>query len=112
MDLLGECSQVSDFVWYYERAVDVANGRGYAVDGIPTAYWPVGYPGFLSLIFRTFGPSVFIAKLANVLLYSGIVILSYQISRRIFHSETAARITVLLLSFSPNHIAFHFDTLY
>jgi len=98
--------QVSDFVWYYDRAVDMAKGRGYAVNGIPTAYWPVGYPGFLGLLFRAFGPSVFLAKLANIAFYSGILILSYHISRRIFHSETAARITVLLLSFSPNHIAF------
>ena len=41
--------QVSDYEWYYERALSIASGRGYAVDGILTAYWPVGYPGFLEM---------------------------------------------------------------
>src|SRR5215813_11691166 len=42
---------VSDAKWYFDRAVSIVHGNGYAFDGIPTAFWPVGYPGFLALLF-------------------------------------------------------------
>ena len=33
--------QVSDFVWFENRAESIASGHGYSVNGIATAYWPV-----------------------------------------------------------------------
>jgi phosphoglycerol transferase MdoB-like AlkP superfamily enzyme len=42
---------VSDAKWYFDRAVSIVHGNGYAFDGVPTAFWPVGYPGFLALLF-------------------------------------------------------------
>jgi 4-amino-4-deoxy-L-arabinose transferase-like glycosyltransferase len=103
---LVDTPQVSDYKWYYERAVSIAEGRGYSVNGIPTAYWPVGYPSFLAGIFSIFGPSLFLAKLANVVLYLGVTLQTYLLSRKIFQSECAARITLVILSFYPNHIAY------
>ena len=50
--------QHSDNLWYYNRAVALATGQGYSEGGIPTAYWPPGWPGLLGLLFWTFGPSV------------------------------------------------------
>src|SRR6476659_1234969 len=88
--------QVSDFKWYYERAISISTGQGYAVDGIPTAYWPVGYPGFLGVVFTLFGPSIFLAKAINILLYTGITLLTYALSRMLFNSELAARLAFLL----------------
>jgi 4-amino-4-deoxy-L-arabinose transferase-like glycosyltransferase len=81
-------------------------GKGYTIDGIPTAYWPVGYPAFLGSIFWVLGPNLLYAKLANVLLYVGILYLAYAIARELFSSEFTGRMTLLLLAFYPNHIAY------
>ena len=59
---------VSDFGWYHARAIDMAAGAGYTVDGVPTAYWPVGYPATLAAVFRLFGPSLLAARILNALL--------------------------------------------
>lgn len=101
-----DAQPVSDCGWYYERAIDLSAGRGYSINGVPTAYWPVGYPAFLGFLFTAFGPSLFIAKISNIILYMGVLFFSYYIARKLFHSELTARITLLILSFYPNHIAY------
>jgi 4-amino-4-deoxy-L-arabinose transferase-like glycosyltransferase len=98
---------VSDFGVFYNSAVALSEGRGYSsVLGAPSAVWPVGYPGFLSLLFAVFGPSVFVGKMANVILYMGILLLSYYLARNLFNSELTGRVTLAILSFYPNHIAY------
>jgi 4-amino-4-deoxy-L-arabinose transferase-like glycosyltransferase len=104
--LLVDPKPVSDCDWYFTKGIDISLGRGYQERGLPTAYWPVGYPAFLGAIFALFGRSVLVAKVANVLLYTGVLALSYWLSRRLFRSERTARLTLLLLSFYPNHIAY------
>lgn len=103
---LFDVKPVSDFIWYYRRGIGIAGGLGYTVGGSPTAYWPVGYPGFLGAVFFAFGGSLLYAKVANIILYMGIAILTYLTSKRIYHNEYAARITLLILAFYPNHIAY------
>lgn len=44
----------SDARWYFSRGLGIANGDGYSEGGYPTAYWPVGYPGFLGILFFFF----------------------------------------------------------
>jgi 4-amino-4-deoxy-L-arabinose transferase-like glycosyltransferase len=99
-------NQVSDFLWSENRAESIASGQGYAVNGIPTAYWPVGYPGFLGLVFRVFWPSVILAKLINIAFYMASIVLTYILSVAIFKVESAARIALCILCFYPNHIAY------
>ncbi|MFQ5610896.1 MAG: glycosyltransferase family 39 protein [Anaerolineae bacterium] len=124
-----DAGPVSDFRWYYDRGVDFAVGRGYSVSpdafwpenipppdllptaeypagGRPTAYWPVGYPAFLGLLFTVFGPSLLVAKIANIFLYAGVLLLSYHLAKRLFNSELVGRSTLLILSFYPDHIAY------
>lgn len=124
-----EVEPVSDFRWYYERGLDFAAGHGYSVGpeafwpkNIPprslepalnneggrslTAYWPVGYPAFLGLLFSLFGSSLFIAKIANVILSIWILFFSYYIAKTLFNSELSGRITLLILAFYPDHIAY------
>jgi 4-amino-4-deoxy-L-arabinose transferase-like glycosyltransferase len=124
-----EAQPVSDFRWYYERGLDFAAGQGYSIgpgaywpENIPpraldaagktgagrspTAYWPVGYPAFLGLLFSLFGPSLLVAKLANVLLYLGILFLAYFIANTLFASALTGRITLLGLTFYPDHLAY------
>jgi 4-amino-4-deoxy-L-arabinose transferase-like glycosyltransferase len=99
--------QVVDFKWYYERAVSIASGDGYAVNRFPTAYWPVGYAGFLGALFYVFGTSALVGQLANVILSAATILLVYRLTQQIFQSETAARITVFILCFYPNQIAYN-----
>jgi 4-amino-4-deoxy-L-arabinose transferase-like glycosyltransferase len=99
--------QVSDFKWYYERAANLASGEGYNWNRAPTAYWPVGYPGFLGGVFYVFGVSPVVGQITNVLLSIATILLSYRLSKDIFHSEIAARITVVLMSLHLNQIAFN-----
>src|SRR5262245_30621366 len=99
-------NQVFDFAWYYHFAENIISGRGYSANGVPTAYWPVGYPGFLAGIFYFVGPHEFVGKLANIVLDLGAIFLAYRFSKKVFHSESAARITVMILAFYPNHIAY------
>src|SRR5258706_1608099 len=115
---------LSDFLWYYEHGLGIASGRGYALtlDNFPlmlpgnplpaprlTAFWPVGYPGFLGVLFHLtsgLGHPLGVAKLANVALdVVGIGAMAYA-TNAIFESVLAGRAVALLLAFLPNHIAY------
>ncbi|NWF90105.1 MAG: glycosyltransferase family 39 protein [Ignavibacteriaceae bacterium] len=97
---------VSDFHWYYTSAQRIALGRGYIGANGPTAYFPVGYPAFLGLVFYFFEQGILIAQIVNIILYETIIILTYLSYKIIFTSEIGARISVVLLTFYPNHIAY------
>jgi 4-amino-4-deoxy-L-arabinose transferase-like glycosyltransferase len=97
---------ISDFSSYYRYAVSLINGQGYSVDGRSTAYFPPGYSAWLSGIFLIFGPSVFAAKCANVLLQGASLLLTYLIARRLFASEAVDRLALLIYALHPNSIAY------
>lgn len=96
----------SDAEWYLARAMNIASGEGYSEGGLPTAYWPVGYPGFLAGLFVVFGKASIVGKVANLVLACGTFYLVLQLTRNLFKSETAARIAVLLLAVYPNNAAY------
>ena len=104
--LLVDPKPVSDFDWYYTRAIDISLGHGYQYRGAPTAAWPVGYPAFLGALFAVFGHSLLVAKIANLALSVGIILLTSWMAGRLFRSALTARLTMLVLSFYPNHIAY------
>jgi len=104
--LLVDPKPVSDFDWYFAKGMDISQGRGYHAHGAPSAFWPVGYPLFLAGLFSVFGRSILAARIANILLYTGILALSYGLAQRLFRSVRTARLTLLLLTFYPNHIAY------
>ena len=97
---------VSDSAWYFNRAVTLAEQGTYSERGIPTAYWPVGYPGFLGLLFKITGPSLLAAKLANLVLAAATFWLLYFFVRRSLGDELAARGAVMLLTIYPNNAAY------
>ena len=115
---------LSDFSWYFEQGQRLAAGQGYTVidDGCPlwergrplaspqpTAFWPIGYPLFLAGLFRLGSGMIdplLAAQLANVALYLGLMATLAWCARRIFRSKLAGRITLVLLAFLPNHIAY------
>ncbi|MEP6879691.1 MAG: hypothetical protein ABI865_12675, partial [Nitrosospira sp.] len=93
----------SDASWYFNSAVSIASGDGYSEGGYPTAYWPVGYPGFLGVLFYLFGQDQLVGQIANLLMATATFFLQLELTRRIFRSEAAARLGVLLLTIYPNH---------
>lgn len=74
---------VSDFGWYYARAMDIARGAGYTVNGHPTAFWPPGWPYFLAAVIKAFGPQVFAGEVVQAVLNTITVALVFLIARKI-----------------------------
>jgi 4-amino-4-deoxy-L-arabinose transferase-like glycosyltransferase len=115
---------VSDFRWYFQQGLRIAEGRGYSVDhdgfplwsdgaplatARPTAFWPVGYAGFLGVLFfatPTGISALFAAKLANVAFQIGAALLTAWVAGNVFGSKQVARVTLLLVALSPNAIAY------
>ena len=105
--ILLDVTPTSDADWYYTRAAMLAQGLGYiGNNGLPTAYWPPGWPMAMSLAFRAFGTSAVTVGLLN--LASAILAgwLTYDLARRLFGSELAGRIALLLLAVYPNSILY------
>jgi hypothetical protein len=96
----------SDAGWYLRRAITLAEQGTYSEGGVPTAYWPVGYPAFLAGIFTIFGPSLLAARIANLVLASISFWLLYRVAQRSFGDELVARLTVLFLALYPNNAAY------
>ena len=94
--------------WYFEKASELADGLGYVYDQTmfkPTAAWPVGYPLFLSLLFRIMAPSLVVAKLANVALAEVIVFLTAWLAQRKFDRRIGS-ISALLMATLPGLIVY------
>ena len=97
----------SDAEWYVMRASGLAAGEGYVDNaGNPTAFWPAGWPMALSVVFGIAGPSLLelgLFNLASAVLTGWLALL---LGRRLFGSEAAARLGLLLLAVYPNAIAY------
>lgn len=104
--LLPSAEPSSDAAWYFGKGVDLSAGLGYLRDGEPTAFWPVGYPAFLGLLFYLFGPSLTVALTANLVLAGISFVLLYAMARRLSGDESVARLTVLLYALYPNAIGY------
>lgn len=101
-----DVTPTSDSGWYHARALEMLDTGQYAENGIPTAYWPVGYPAFLAAVMGVFGRSVLACKLANVLLSGLCLWLVYRWSRQRWPDQPlAAAGAVTLLALYPNQIA-------
>jgi hypothetical protein len=98
--------QQSDELWYYNRAVNIASGEGYSERGIVTAYWPVGWPGVLGLLFWLFGPSPLVGQIANLVFAAVTFPLALSLGSTLFADKIVGRLTVLILTFYPNQIGY------
>lgn len=88
-------AQISDFQWYYEHAVQIAHGLGFTTNGLPTAYWPLGWPYFLAGVFVVFGPGVYTGEVTQALLNTLTVGLVFLITRRVAGAAPAIAAAVL-----------------
>lgn len=104
--LLIPVEPMSDALWYFNRAQDLAAGRGYQEGGHPTAYWPVGYPGFLAGLFAVFGSKVIVAQIANVVLWAGTLIVLHRIVSQISGRAAAGNLAAILYSLHLNAVGY------
>jgi 4-amino-4-deoxy-L-arabinose transferase-like glycosyltransferase len=98
--------------FYIVYGNSIATGHGYTTpDGDPTAYYPIGYPGSLAVVFwivrHTPLPNNFPAAVAafNVILGVVMMLLVYGIGRRLFGGRVGLTAAALIAVF-PNLI-FH-----
>lgn len=95
----------ADWKYYDKIAYHMSQVWSYEENGIPTAYWPIGYPLFLAIIYRIFGHSYFMVGVINVLLSLCICMLTYLIAKSLVGPSTS-RLTLLVLAFFPSQIFF------
>ena len=100
--------ELHDPFFYMLYAERIASGVGYTtLDGLPTAYYPVGYPatlgGVFALLKHTFLPENYVMAAAsfNVVLGVATVALAYAVAQRLFDA-TVGLVTALVLALFPN----------
>ena len=96
----------SDFYQYDLLAQRLANGQGYVDEfGEPTAFYAIGWPFSLSVIYRIFGYSLIVPQLINALLSVGSVLLTYKLSIFVLNSRSAL-IAAGLMAINPAMILY------
>lgn len=98
--------QTADFGWYLDRAIEVLHGEGYSINGVPTAFWPVGWPGALATLFSVTGVSVIAAQLVNALLGTLCCWMTALLGLCVTGSRFIGGMSALLLAIYPNQIAY------
>ena len=91
---------VWDSTYYFYSAKSIAAGHGYAINGHPTAFLPVGWPAFLGGVFALTGPSIWTVLVVNLLLWAVITALVYLLARRVGGRATGL-IAALIVATSP-----------
>ena len=99
---------VSDSGWYCNAAHLLASEGRYADEddqNKATAYLPIGYPLFLSMIFRLTGQSHFMGKFGQVILSLLLAYLGYRMSLKL-GTRKSANLVLILTAFFPSQIFF------
>jgi 4-amino-4-deoxy-L-arabinose transferase-like glycosyltransferase len=104
---------VWDGHYYHFGAERIASGLGYSEDAIinghpvwkPWCHYPVGYSGFLAGVYRLFGSGQLVAPLANAVIGTLLVVVSYQLARH-YLGDTRARVAGGLVALHPGLIAY------
>ncbi|MFZ2387065.1 MAG: hypothetical protein WAW69_04605, partial [Polaromonas sp.] len=99
-----EVTPSSDAAWYYSRALEMLATSRYAEAGVATAYWPVGYPGFLAGLMALMGQTARVGQLANLMLSAACLVLMYRFCLQRFGDTRIAGAAAVLLAIYPNHM--------
>ena len=75
----------------HKLAGSLSTGRGFTLAGERIFNQSVGYPAFLSVFYRVFGPSVYVAVAVNIILGVLSVALVYFLARRLFDGVDSGR---------------------
>jgi 4-amino-4-deoxy-L-arabinose transferase-like glycosyltransferase len=102
---VAERPAISDEQYYDGLAQALAAGEGYTAGGVPTAYWPVGYPALLAIFYTIFGhyylPVLLFQSLLGAATAAAVVLLGGE-----FGSPSAGRAAGLIIALSPNQVAY------
>ena len=103
-----ESGITSDFVYdatlYFEAGRQIAAGEGFVTSpGVPTAYFPPGYPVILAGFFVLFGPKFLLPALINSVAGTATCWVTYKLGARAYGLR-AGLIGAALLAFWPSHI--------
>ncbi len=78
-------------------ARELAAGRGFVhLTGLPTAFWPPGYPVLLAGLFKAFGDSLRLAQAVNVVAAVAMVLLTWRLARLSFGRAAALPAAVMV----------------
>ena len=97
---------ISDAAWYVNTSSDLANGLGYRDQGLPTAFWPVGWPAALAVAIALTKSTPAAVVLLNLAASAVIMLAMVWSSRDLQFPESATRLAVLLYALYPNHLAY------
>jgi 4-amino-4-deoxy-L-arabinose transferase-like glycosyltransferase len=103
--------QVSDARSYASAALELAAGRGYRDNDLPTAYYPIGYAATLAVFHKLFGPELAVARAANLCLAALTLLGVFCVARRLTRSRLAAVLALLWFALYPADIAYTSITL-
>jgi 4-amino-4-deoxy-L-arabinose transferase-like glycosyltransferase len=98
--LLVPNAQYSDSVWYDAAAANLAANGVYGMDG-PSAWFPPGYPFFLTAIYSVVGHSQFAGKLGNVVIGTALTGCTYLLGR-VLRGEAVGLVGAALIAVWPN----------
>ncbi|MDR1704980.1 MAG: glycosyltransferase family 39 protein [Clostridiales bacterium] len=99
--------QLYDFAAYKEIAVNIKNGLGHSLGGVPVAWQGPLYPYALGAFYRLFGTESDLAgKILNIILSSLTLILSVPVYGRLIKSRGRTIAAVALTAFLPANIAY------
>jgi len=94
-------ASISEDAQIWRHALDLSQGLGFkTVLGEYTAWRPIGYPFFLSLLIRLFGPELYVAELFQVFFSTATVYCVYLIGKKL-ESERFGLIAALVFAFYP-----------
>lgn len=94
-----------DFAAYDERAWTLAVEGEYRNGIYPTAFWPPGWPFFLSRLYQMFGHLPEAGTIANVLFGTATIWLTYLLIRAAW-GESKARWAAVILALLPSQVLF------
>lgn len=98
--------QISDSAWYASRASEIAAGLGYQEGGVPTAYWPVGWPAILAAGIALTGSVPVAVTTLNLIASCAIMWIILWFGRNVLNDESVGRLALLAYAVYPNHIAY------
>lgn len=101
-----DIAPTSDARWYFLDAQNLAEGKGFSESGMLTAFWPVGWPGFLGGLIHVFGPHVIVGQVANLLLSAASIVLTAALANRLVPGNRGGLLAALIIAVYPNQIAY------
>jgi hypothetical protein len=95
---------IADGEWYFGRALSIVSGQGYVFGGKVTAFWPIGYPGFLAFLYLILPQLPLTGLIANFFLSAITVVCSFYIFRCLRVGTFWSLFGCLVLSIYPTFV--------